>query len=354
MSAFISASGIADVIHDPLSFARQALPCIERTIPESASTWTEKDRDLVLEDLAYHISFIATACMYQSKELLADYIEWLKVLSSTLGFSPQSILKSFSCLSEAGTASLPESVSTVLAEWFEKASEYYADEATGSNSYMKITIENNKNASLFLTALLDGKRQFALNIVEILVKNGASLIDIYESIILPSQYEVGRLWLTGSISVAQEHYVTAATQYMISLLYPEFFMNSRPVKPLVIAACPQTELHELGIRMIADTFQYHGWDTVFLGANVPTTDLLKEIERLKPAIISLSATIATHIPWIEAIIRQVKNRYGNQVKILVGGRAFFTAKDLWKSVGADGTAVHCTEAVELAENLIAS
>lgn len=354
MSAYISASGIADVIHDPLPFARQALSCVEKKLPESAATWSESDRELVLLDLAHHISFIATAGMYQSTELLNDYIDWLKVLSSTLGFSHSSILQSFSCLTETGKTFLPEAVSALLADWFGKAGARYSVKAADSSSYMKIAIENNKNASLFLTALLEGKRPFAMSIIENLVNNGATLIDIYENIILPSQYEVGRLWLSGRISVAQEHYVTAATQYMISTLYPDFFLTARPVKPLVIAACPQTELHELGIRMIADTFQYHGWDTVFLGASVPTADLLKEIQRLKPAVVNLSATIATHIPWIEEIIRQVRNRHGSSIKILVGGRAFFTALDLWKAVGADGTAVHCNEAVALAENLLAS
>lgn len=354
MSAFISASGIADVIHEPLALAKLALPCIEKKLPESAKTWSGNARELVLQDLSYHISFIATAGMYQSPELLNDYIDWLKVLSSTLGFSPSSILQSFSCLAETSKIFLPERISDLLADWFAKAGARYSANSENSSSYMKIAIENNKNASLFLTALLEGKRPFAMSIIETQIKNGATLIDIYENIILPSQYEVGRLWLSGKISVAQEHYVTAATQYMISLLYPEFFMTARPVKPLVIAACPQTELHELGIRMIADTFQYYGWDTVFLGASVPTADLLKEIERLKPAVVNLSATIATHIPWIQEIIRQVRNRHGDSIKILVGGRAFFTAPDLWESVGADGTAVHCTEAVALAENLLAS
>lgn len=353
MSAFISASGIADVIHEPSVLARQALSYIEKKLPESAMTWSKADRELVLQDLSYHISFIATAGLYQSEALLTDYIDWLRVLSTTLGFSYNSILQSFSCLIEASATTQPESVKKVLSEWFGKAAEYYAAKKEDSSPYSKIAINDNKNASLFLISLLEGKRPFAMSMIETLIKNGATLIDIYEKIILPSQYEVGRLWLSGQISVAQEHYVTAATQYIISVLYPNFFLTTRPVKPLVIAACPQSELHELGIRMIADTFQFHGWDTVFLGANVPTSDLLKEIERLKPAIINLSATIATHIPWIEEIIQQVKNRYSG-MKILVGGRAFFTTPELWKEVGADGTAVHCNEAVELAENLIAS
>lgn len=30
-----------------------------------------------------------------------------------------------------------------------------------------------------------------------------------------------------------------------------------------------SELHEIGARMVADLFEYHGWDSIYLGAVVP-------------------------------------------------------------------------------------
>jgi methanogenic corrinoid protein MtbC1 len=42
----------------------------------------------------------------------------------------------------------------------------------------------------------------------------------------------------------------------------------------------------------------------------------------------------------------------NKLKILVGGYPFKIAKELWKSVGADGFAYNATDAVGLANRLI--
>ena len=38
-----------------------------------------------------------------------------------------------------------------------------------------------------------------------------------------SQYEIGRLWQMNKLTVAQEHYCSAATQLIMSLLYPRIF-----------------------------------------------------------------------------------------------------------------------------------
>ena len=63
--------------------------------------------------------------------------------------------------------------------------------------------------------------------------------------------EVGRLWQMNRLSVAQEHYVTAATQLIMSQLYPLVFRTARRDRRIV-AACVGGELHELGVRMVAD------------------------------------------------------------------------------------------------------
>ena len=47
--------------------------------------------------------------------------------------------------------------------------------------------------------------------------------------------EVGRLWQMNQISVAQEHYCTAATQLIMSQLYPYIFSGERRNRTLIAA-----------------------------------------------------------------------------------------------------------------------
>ena len=67
------------------------------------------------------------------------------------------------------------------------------------------------------------------------------------------------------LSVAQEHYCTAATQLVMSQLYPRIFSTERRGRTLV-AARVADDLHEIGLRMVADFFEMEGWDTFYVGA----------------------------------------------------------------------------------------
>jgi len=55
------------------------------------------------------------------------------------------------------------------------------------------------------------------------------------------------------VSVAQEHYCTAATQLIMSQLYPHIFAGEKTERTL-IATCVAGDLHEIGIRMVSDLF----------------------------------------------------------------------------------------------------
>ena len=100
--------------------------------------------------------------------------------------------------------------------------------------------------------------------------------DVYLHVFQRSQYEIGRLWQSNQISVAQEHLCTAATQLIMSQLYPFIFGTERRNRR-VVAACVGGDLHEIGIRMVADFFEMDGWDTFYLGANVPITDIVQTV-----------------------------------------------------------------------------
>ncbi|MCS7248422.1 MAG: B12-binding domain-containing protein [Anaerolineales bacterium] len=73
----------------------------------------------------------------------------------------------------------------------------------------------------------------------------------YLRVFEPCLHEVGRLWQTQQISIAQEHYFTASTQFIMAQLYPLIFQSLRNGRRMV-AACVANELHEIGLRMVVD------------------------------------------------------------------------------------------------------
>jgi methanogenic corrinoid protein MtbC1 len=208
-------------------------------------------------------------------------------------------------------------------------------------------------AERYLSFLLQGDRQKAQQLVHGLVKQNYGIPDIYEHIFQATQYQIGFLWQTKKITVAHEHYCTAATQLIMSTLYAHIFDS--PKKGRKFLACAVSDdLHEMGIRMISDMFELDGWDTYYMGANMPDVHILTAINEQQPDVIGISATMPSHVGKAAALIEKVRSACNPaKFKILVGGYPFSLEPLLWNRIGADGSAKDAKEAVRLANNILA-
>jgi Predicted cobalamin binding protein len=65
-------------------------------------------------------------------------------------------------------------------------------------------------------ALLNVQRYEASRMIFKAVEDGMDIKDIYIHVFESSQHEIGRLWQNNMITVAQEHFCTAATQMIMS------------------------------------------------------------------------------------------------------------------------------------------
>jgi methanogenic corrinoid protein MtbC1 len=207
-------------------------------------------------------------------------------------------------------------------------------------------------ADRYLGLLLDRERQAASRFVDGLVEQGVDVRDIYLKVFQASQREIGRLWQTNQVTVAQEHYCTAATQQIMSRLYPHIF-TSTPGERKMVMACASAELHEIGARMVADFFEMAGWDTYYLGANMPVESILSEIGDVGADLLGISVALPDKIPLTAEIVDQVHGAaFDRPVKVLVGGRPFNVDPELWAKVGADGYAPDARAAVARADALV--
>jgi methanogenic corrinoid protein MtbC1 len=176
---------------------------------------------------------------------------------------------------------------------------------------------------------------------------------IYTGLLQEAQYEVGRLWEANEISIAQEHYSTAVTQLIMSLLYPRICETPK-TRGAFIGVCVEGELHEVGIRMVCDLFELRGWRTFYLGSSMPAADLLRFIEQKRPDVIGISAIYESNVESARQVIAQLRSVGASGVTILAGGRPFLRQPGLWREIGADGTAADAAASVDIAESLLAS
>lgn len=172
----------------------------------------------------------------------------------------------------------------------------------------------------YVNLQLRGDRREALHFVDSLVQQGHSVSDIQQHVIAAAQREIGRMWEESRIGIAQEHMATAISQLALAQLY-RYAQPQAPRGRKVIVACVEGELHDFPARLVADALDLAGYDTRFLGADVPTGSLLQVIEEEKPDLLALSITMPFHAAGLRRQMTRVREQYGAELPIVVGGLA---------------------------------
>ncbi len=308
-------------------------------------------REKSVRDAGYHLTFLAEALEAQDAALFCEYLGWVRELFSGLGFSESVLPVTLECTRQALLEDLPMEASADALAVLDAGLAHLARVPIGTPGYLDGDGPYDELARSYLQTLLRADRHTASAMILQSVEKGASLKDIYSQVFQPSQRELGRLWQSHQITIAQEHFCTAATQMVMSQLYPAIFMGPRNGRCMVMA-CVGRELHEIGARMVADFFEMDGWDSYFLGANTPPEAVLAALEDRRADLLAISVTMTFHLERVYELIEAVRSHPRlARTRILVGGYPFNISAGLWRKVGADGFASSAAQAVQEAEKL---
>jgi methanogenic corrinoid protein MtbC1 len=200
---------------------------------------------------------------------------------------------------------------------------------------------------VYLDALRAADRRRALGVVDDARAAGLDLPALYLEVFQPALREIGRLWQENEITVAEEHLATAITQIAMGRLYADVCLTTTGNGRRLLAACAETEKHEIGLRMICDLLELQGWDATYLGASVPQDSLVAMVLRDRPDVLALSASLAPHLPQLRSLIHALRAATGEGAPyIMVGGRLFLDDDTLARRVGADAMAHDASDAVQ--------
>jgi methanogenic corrinoid protein MtbC1 len=157
-----------------------------------------------------------------------------------------------------------------------------------------------------------------------MLEEGLPLAALYQEVITPAMYELGRLWERGAITVADEHLATALTHRVLGALTPPAFagqaLEKDSPKPRAMLAAVQGEQHALGLRMAADLLEGAGCEAIYLGADVPVEALMQSIASFSPDLLGLSATMPELGDVLEGTVAGIRSEYP-ELGVLVGGQA---------------------------------
>ncbi|HKP13802.1 MAG TPA: cobalamin-dependent protein [Blastocatellia bacterium] len=321
-------------------------------VPELEARYGERGRVKCVQDALFHLSYLSQSVAAERPALFADYVAWAKVMLAGRGIPPEDLAVNLACMRAALEQELPAEMAALACAYVEAGETNLPRMASTVGSFIIDGEPLSELARDYLGALLAGERQRASRMILEAVEAGASVRDVYLQVFQRAQYEIGRLWQMNLINVAQEHYCTAATQLVMSQLYPRVFNGEKNGRRLV-ATCVGGDLHEIGVRMVSDLFEMDGWDTFYLGANTPASSIIQALATQRADILAVSATISTYVNDVARLIGEVRRaKEVAGVRILVGGYPFNIATDLWQQVGADSCAANAVDAVNVANRML--
>ncbi|HYH08898.1 MAG TPA: cobalamin-dependent protein [Thermoanaerobaculia bacterium] len=307
------------------------------------------NRQRCLEDARFHLQYLAIALDADSPAMFIDYIGWTKVVLAKRNITQDDLAKNLEII----TSVLPDHPDAL--DYLRAALEQLPALPDDVPSFLDPRAPLWSVASEYLRALLRANRREAMEVIVGTLDGGASLRDVYRHVFEPAQQEIGRLWQLNQISVAQEHFCTAATQHIMTQLYSRIF-GAGPKRGLrAVAMCVGRELHEVGLRIITDLLELDGWQTWYLGASVPPAAAVQLCVDQKADFLLVSATLPPHIAEVGELVRIFHARPElERARVIVGGRAFRMAPEVWRTIGADGFAANADDGLALLNRLTAA
>lgn len=102
-----------------------------------------------------------------------------------------------------------------------------------------------------------------------------SFRDVFYDVVIPLMNEIGLLWQAGTITPAQEHFISFLIKQKL-LLNTEKLQILEPTRSdkVFVLYLPENEIHELGLMYLNYEILLNGYKTIYLGESVPITSLI--------------------------------------------------------------------------------
>jgi len=150
----------------------------------------------------------------------------------------------------------------------------------------------------------------------------ASLLPIPELIyrvVHPLLDLVGKRWYGGSLTIAQEHMISALLRNLLGGLVRLY--HPREPRIRLLFATPAGELHEFGILCGAMLAVAAGVEAVYLGPNLPTHEIVAITNRLKPDGLVLGVVAPEYIPDLGGSLQFIADQIPMTTALWLGGHA---------------------------------
>ncbi len=314
--------------------------------------------------LGQRIEELAAALLAEEPEMFAAEVAWSAEAFRAREVPQSDLRASLECLREVLVDELPESAGELPLTCIDEAlgaldaevsdTEAPDAEAVAPQPVAPADRETERVALGYLEAALEGDHQRAVDAVMGAVEDGLAVVEGFE-VLGVAQRRVGEMWHAHEVGVAQEHFVTDTTRFVLTLLRQRAAELStggdEPNGKSVVVALAPGNFHDIGTRMVAAHFEMDGWRTVHLAEPMSSDDLVLGLAAFEPDLLALSMSLSTQLSETIDLVERIRARTPG-LGILLGGRSLEQRPQLCERIGADAFAGSAADGPRIGRRLV--
>lgn len=188
----------------------------------------------------------------------------------------------------------------------------------------------------YARAATTGEETACAEIIDRALRYRVPLIDIYERILRSAMALVGTWYRVEAVDESHERLATEITLRMMARVVQSTGF-SRKTSRSAMLGCPEDAYQVIGLRMISDYLQVHGWKTYFFGANMPARPFVASINQHRPNLVFLGCPSSFAFDGTRCLLKQIAAVRSKRLQFTVGvgGEAAQKHADAFLESGAD-------------------
>ncbi|MBV6458312.1 MAG: HTH-type transcriptional repressor CarH [Fimbriimonadaceae bacterium] len=163
---------------------------------------------------------------------------------------------------------------------------------------------------------LDGK---ALESVLVMVSTKSGMRAALHDLILPLLDWIDTEWARGKLTISQEHLASAVIRTFLEKVRSGLPVST--IAPRIVVTTPANQIHEIGALLVGITASMASWQVIYLGPNLPASEIVDASHRSGAAAVALSLVFPTDDERIGEELRTIRKGLKPSVILFVGGRA---------------------------------
>lgn len=140
---------------------------------------------------------------------------------------------------------------------------------------------------------------------------------LLDEIVSPLLEAIGIGWKNGQLGPAHEHVASVVVRRFLEWLLNT--VGAGAGAPVLVAGTPAGERHELGALLAAVSAAAEGWRAVYLGPDLPGTEIVSAANRVGARVVALSLVDPSLGETFVQEVRKLRQALPKSIRLIVGG-----------------------------------